>query len=89
MGKLMKSITIHNLDDSLELLIREKSKKQGISLNKTIQMLLRQSLGLNSKSSNNHREDFLDLFGSWSKKDEIEFIRKTQDFNKINESDWK
>jgi hypothetical protein len=85
----MKSITIHNLDDSLEILIREKAKKQGISLNKTIQMLLKQSLGLNPKSSNNHKEDFLDLFGCWSKKDELEFNKKTQDFNKINELDWK
>lgn len=85
----MKSITIHNLDDALESLIKEKAKKQGISLNKTIQILLKQSLGLNSKPSGNHREDFLDIFGSWSEKDEMEFIKKSQDFNTINESDWK
>jgi hypothetical protein len=85
----MKSITIHNLDDSLEVLIRERAKKQGISLNKTIQFLLKQSLGINSKPVNNHRDDFLDLFGIWSKKDEAEFIKKTQDFNKINALDWK
>ena len=42
----MKSITIHNLDDKLDSLIREKAKKQGISLNKTIKTLLRKSLGL-------------------------------------------
>ncbi len=85
----MKSITIHNLDDSLEVLIRERAKKQKISLNKTIQLLLRQALGLNSKSENNHRDDFLDLFGSWSKNDENEFIKNTKDFNKINKLDWK
>ncbi len=85
----MKSITIHNLDDSMDALIRERAKKQGTSLNKTIQQLLKQSLGLHSKATNDHRDDFLDLFGSWSKKDEADFNKKTKDFNTIDASDWK
>jgi hypothetical protein len=84
----MKSITIHNLDDSLEALIDEKAKKSGNSLNKTIQLLLKQALGLNSKYNNNNKEEFLDFFGVWSKKDEIEFNRKTRDFSKIDKVDW-
>ena len=40
----MKSITIHNLDETLENLIKERAKKQGKSLNKTIQALLNEAL---------------------------------------------
>jgi hypothetical protein len=85
----MKSITIHNLDESLEYMIREKAKKQGTSLNKTIQMLLKQSLGINSKSHENHKEDFLAFFGVWSENDEKEFKKNIHSFNEINEADWK
>ncbi len=83
----MKSITIHNLEDSLALLIQEKAKKQGMSLNKTIKMLLRKSLGLNNKREDN-KEQFLDLFGVWTKNDEKQFIKKVEVFNKVDEKDW-
>ena len=85
----MKSITIHNLDESLEYLIREKAKKQGMSLNKTIQLLLKQSFGINPRSSENHKDDFLPFFGVWSGKDVNEFTIKTESFNQIDESEWK
>jgi hypothetical protein len=85
----MKSITIHNIDDSLDTLIRRKSKETGKSLNKTIKSLLRQSLGLSPNNKKNNKDDFLEFFGVWSKSDEKDFIRKTDDLNKIDEEDWK
>lgn len=36
----MKSITIHGLEDPLNTLIREKARQEGLSLNKTIKLLL-------------------------------------------------
>lgn len=85
----MKSITIHNLDESLESLIRERAKKQGLSLNKTIQMMLKQASGLNSKTPENHKDNFLDLYGVWSGDDLKEFNANTQSFNEIDEAEWK
>jgi hypothetical protein len=84
----MKSITIHNLDSSLDSLLREKAKKNGTSLNKTIQTLLRKSLGLSPDVDSNHREEFMDLFGIWSKQDENEFLSKTKDFTVVDPRDW-
>lgn len=49
----MKSITIHNIDDELEAIIREKSKKEGKSLNKIIQDLLRKALGIKNTGKAN------------------------------------
>ncbi|MCK5229677.1 MAG: hypothetical protein U9O82_02605 [Thermodesulfobacteriota bacterium] len=84
----MKSITIHGLDDPLDSLIRQRAKKQKMSLNKTIKQLLADALGLKSAVSENHRDDFLDLFGQWSDADMNEFSQNIKDFNKIDPADW-
>lgn len=83
----MKSITIHNLDQSLDKLLNEKARHQGISLNKTIKSVLRTSLGL-SDNQTNKKDAYRDLFGSWSKKDEREFQAKTKGFENIDMKDW-
>lgn len=84
----MKSITVHGLDETLDSFIRERAKRQGTSLNKTIKKLLRDSLGISEKKSDN-RAQFKDLFGVWSQKDLKEFERNTMDFEKIDSEDWK
>jgi hypothetical protein len=84
----MKSITIHGLNDQLDRLIRKRAQKKGLSLNKTIKQLLEISLGLQRKKTLDHREEFLDLFGTWNKNDQKKFIHLTKDFNKIDREDW-
>lgn len=84
----MKSITIHNLDESLNALIREKAKRQGTSLNKTIKRVLRAALGV-EETGVNRKEAFMDLFGSWSKKDERKFHLKIKGFEKVDSKDWR
>jgi len=84
----MKSITIHGMDDYLDKLIRKKAKKQGCSLNKTIKRLLEESLGVHKKTDSDHREDFLDLFGVWTKKESEQFMTTIQDIEKIDKEDW-
>ena len=84
----MKSITIHNLDDTLSSLIQEKAKKSGLSLNKTIKMLLKKSLGLPSGKNNDHKNEFMDLFGIWSEADHNKFNDKIKELEKIDTQDW-
>lgn len=84
----MKSITIHNLDDPLNALIREKAKSDGLSLNNTIKKLLAEALGLAPKKSEKRREDFLDLFGAWSNKEAKEFNKRISELEKIDQDDW-
>ncbi len=79
----MKSITIQDLDDTLAKRIRQSAEDQGISLNKAIIKLLKKSLGINQETKPNHREDFMDLFGTWSKEDLEEFDKATSHFKKI------
>lgn len=86
--KTLKSITIHGLDESLENLISEKAQRQGTSLNQTIKMLLRQSLGISADAVKKRQAAFADIFGTWSKTDEKAFINKTKDFEHIDRKDW-
>ena len=84
----MKSITIHGLEDPLDSIIRQRAKRNKTSLNKTIKQLLAEALGLKPEMNENHREDFLDLFGVWSKNDLLEFTKNTKDFAEIDPADW-
>ncbi|MBN2441245.1 MAG: hypothetical protein JXJ04_07855 [Spirochaetales bacterium] len=85
----MKSITIHNLDDELETLIREESKKEGKSLNKTIQNLLRKALGLKNRENEVVNEEYQEFYGIWTDEDEKEFNENIADLNKVQPEDWK
>ena len=84
----MKSITIHDLDDSLDALIQEKAREEGLSLNRTVKMLLRKALGLEPGGNGDRRGDFAEFCGGWSKADAAEFERKTKDLRKIDPRDW-
>ena len=84
----MKSITIHDLDDSLEALIQEKARAEGLSLNKTVKMLLRQALGLTPGGNGDQKADFREFCGVWTKAEETEFERNTKDLRKVDPRDW-
>ena len=86
---MMKSITLHNLDDQLALKIEEIARNEGTSLNKTIQKLLRQSLGLSKAPQQTNKEAFMDLFGVWNDEDYQEFHGNIGDLEKFNPDDWK
>ncbi|MEW6429386.1 MAG: hypothetical protein AB1568_15285 [Thermodesulfobacteriota bacterium] len=80
----MKSITIHNLDEPLDALLRKRARQQGTSLNKTIKILLADALGIGSGK----RQDFLDLCGIWSPEEVVEFEKTQGDFEEIHPEDW-
>jgi hypothetical protein len=84
----MKSITIHDLDEPLEAMIEEKAQEEGLSLNKTVKMLLRKALGLEERHNGDRKADFAEFSGVWSKADERELEKKTEDLRKVDSRDW-
>ncbi len=84
----MKSITIHNIEDPLDTLIRQKANNDGTSLNKTVKSLLAQALNVTSQSEEERKKEFLDLFGVWSEADEAEFYTRTRELDIIHHEDW-
>ena len=83
----MKSITIHGLEDELDQRIRLKADEKGLSLNKTIKLLVRSALGMGDQKPD-RRLVFQDLFGSWSREELEAFNRATEDLNRIDPKDW-
>jgi hypothetical protein len=84
----VKSISIHGLDRELEKLIRKRAKSGQMSVNKTVKELLGKSLGLGGKK-NDHQDEFMDLFGVWTEKDETSFTEAIKDLEIVNPTDWK
>jgi len=83
----MPSITLHNLDPEIERAVRERAREQRTSLNRTIQRILKESLGLDKKPIK--KCDFSDLAGTWTKKEALEFEKATGVFSKIDTEMWK
>jgi len=84
----MKSITIHNLDDSLDALIEAKAREEGLSLNKTVKLLLRRALGLGPAGPTDRKTDFAEFCGVWSQAEKAEFDKNTKDLRAIDRRDW-
>lgn len=82
----MKSITIHGLDDYLDRKIKEKAVTEGISINKVIKRALEESFGGSKKVDN--KEEFMDLFKTWTQDEQVEFEKVTAEFEKVNQEDW-
>ena len=78
----MESLTIH-MDDALAQLIRKKAAAEGKSLNKTINGVLKEALGL---QPTNHRADFLDQCGVWSAEERTAFDALTR--RQVDPEDW-
>lgn len=82
----MKTITIHKIDKTLDSHIRQKARRDKTSLNKTVQNILSENLGLKNKEQS---DDFTEFLGMWSEKDFKEFKKNISDLGKINPLDWK
>ena len=84
----MNQITLRYIPEFLDKAIRQISKKNKESINTTILSLLKKALGLDDKQPDKKR-DVSKLAGTWTRKDEIEFIKNTSVFEEIDEEIWK
>ncbi len=84
----MGTITMHGVDEAVERRVREIARKEKASINRTVQALLRQALGFDDPIAD-HREEFEDIIGCWSKSDLAEFEAATESLSKIDPEDWK
>jgi hypothetical protein len=83
----MKSITIHGIDKETEKLIKKRAKSEGTSVNKIVKGLLAKALGIDKDKPDN-REEFQDLSGIWTEKDEKSFFEAIKDLEHVNPEDW-
>jgi hypothetical protein len=85
----MKSLTIHNIEEPLLAMLRERAKKDEKSINQTIKEMIEKSVGIKVSNQDSHRSEFEEFSGIWSKTDVQEFEKATKDLEKIDRDDWK
>ena len=84
----MSSISIHNLDSNIELQVKQLAKKKHQSLNKTIKEILEEKFETTGQKTGN-RQRFEKFCGLWNDGEFEEFQAATEDFNRIDQDDWK
>jgi plasmid stability protein len=85
----MAVMTIRGLDDITIKKLKEKAKQEETSINAVLVKILRQGLGLEKKKRTIVYNDLDHLAGTWSEKDYKEFLKRIEDFEKIDEDMWK
>ncbi|MBW2222580.1 MAG: hypothetical protein JRC57_05380 [Deltaproteobacteria bacterium] len=71
----MKHITIRNIPDEIERIVKKEARVKGLSLNKAFISLLERATGVRSKGKKKKipYHDLDHLFGVWAKEDETSF----------------
>ena len=85
----MSTITIRGIDETTAKTLKERTKKEGISVNAVLLKTLKESLGLEKKKRTVVHTDLDHLAGTWSEKDFSEFQKKIADFETVDKKIWK
>jgi len=82
-------MTIRGIDDEVAVLLKERAKNEGISINGLILKMVKESLGIEKKKRMKIYLDIDHLAGTWSEKDLKEFQKNVEDMEKIDKEIWK
>jgi len=88
----MNAITVRNLPPAVAKAVKEKARKERLSLNKAIVKLLEEATGRGSPQASKPvvHHDLDHLFGVWSKEDADEFDVFLREHRSIIDSEmWK
>jgi len=82
----MKVLTIRNISEKLSQALELEKQQRHLSLNKLVNQLLAQALGINEQSE---FDNGLSRFaGGWSDEDFDTFEKNTECFNRIDDAIW-
>jgi hypothetical protein len=85
----MNAITIRNLPPTVARAVREKARKEKLSLNKAVIQLLEQATGTRPKAGPVLHRDLDHLAGTWSETEYREFTAALRDQRQIDPEMWK
>ncbi|MCK5676301.1 MAG: hypothetical protein KAH99_04730 [Verrucomicrobia bacterium] len=83
----MSSMTMHGIAPDLDRRLREEAATKGVSLNQTLKKLLSSSVGLDDVAVD-HRKDYMEFFGVWSREDEAAFNAAASSCSQVDPEDW-
>ena len=84
----MKTITIRYVDDDLAREIKNRARKDGLSVKKWILVALKKMTGLENETVFRKHNDLDHLAGGWSDKETEEFTKNTKIFEKVDKNSW-
>lgn len=85
----MRTLTIHALEPAIEKRVRAKARREGKSINQALKELLATSVGIASPRAVDHRADFAEFNGIWTKGEGDSFEAAVADLKKVDLTDWK
>ena len=83
---VMKSIIVRNIDNDILKALKNEQDKSGRSLNSIILDKLKIALNLKYEKKRFYNTDLDDLAGTWTEKDEKDFVENTKAFGVIEDS---
>jgi len=89
MGTKSASMTVRGIDEKTSAVLKEKARRDGISINALTLRIIREGLGLDRKKTPLVHTDLDYLAGTWSDTDVNEFERAVSVFEEVDESLWK
>ena len=87
----LKQITIRNIPDEIERIVKKEARSKGLSLNKAFISLLERATGIRAKGKKKKipYHDLDHLFGVWAKEDETTFNKNLELQRTIDEELWR
>ena len=86
----MATICVHGLEPAIEQSLRDRARRLNRSLNSVVKEVLTDSLSPShsARRREQQRGMFVDLFGTWSKEQAVEFDDATAAFRRVDPGDW-
>ena len=88
-GVLMNAITVRNLPPAVAKAVKEKARKEKLSLNKAIVRLLEEATGAEKGKKKVIHHDLDHLAGTWSEAEYQEFMAALREQRQIDPEMWK
>ncbi len=87
----LEQLTIRGFDADVEAHLRALARREGLSLNRAVQLLLRRGAGLAEEPplSNTIGNRLDDLIGTWSDTEARELGTFTETFEQVDEGLWR
>jgi hypothetical protein len=86
----LNSITLHNIPSSLYGLLKQKARRDGTSMNRTIQGLLAEAFGLHGGTGGKARKDVYDeICGSLPADEMARMLEAEKGFEGVDPGDWR
>ncbi len=85
----MNAITVRNLPPEVARAVKEKARKEKLSLNKAVLRLLEEATGVDKESKKVVHDDLDRFFGTWTKEEADAFDEAAREHRRIDPEMWR